>query len=223
VLILSIDASTHAGWALMDGEPGDLKPRIIEKGLIENDRPVLSFGAYPWCYIQAADSIATQLYSLILRCNPSLVVIEETNLGRSRYAQKLLEFIHSALLLKIKHWGTALPIKYISSSVWRQAVGAKQNKLERRNNTLLSKAKKLAGEMVRNTPGFSYTKALAIAKKKLGIRGKLGKKHISVRVVNDVYDLDLTVGDNDTAEAICLGMAFFRGAAVCDGDPSSQR
>lgn len=219
--ILCFDASTHAGWALMEGQPGDLKPQIIESGLIENDKGVMAFGEYPWCYLDAADSIAIRLHELALRFKPDVIVVEETNLGRARYTQKILEFIHARLLghLKLEQH----EVKYLNTTEWRKVAGVTLSGVEKQNNNKIAKARKMAREAVKLDPTLKMTKALAAAKKKVGVKGKIGKKHVSVRYINELYDLDLGIGDNDTAEAICLGVAYFRGAATCDGDPSSQR
>lgn len=207
--VLCLDASTHAGWALLEGELGDTKPKLLDHGLIENDKPVLDFGPYPFCYIRAARSIADRLFTLAGRHAPNVVVIEETNLGKNRYAQKLLEFIHCYLVKYIEDdFRGQLEVVYLSSSSWRQALDLRLDSEQRRNNAKLTKAKKLA----RDT-GITVN----AAKKQVGVRGKITKKHLAVNRVNDIYDLKFKVKDNDRADAICLGLAYFVGAERADG------
>jgi hypothetical protein len=49
------------------------------------------------------------------------------------------------------------------------------------------------------------------------VKGKVTTKHLAVRLVNSVYGLGLKQKDNNDADAICLGLAFFAGAQPCDG------
>lgn len=205
--VLALDASTHAGWALLEGEPGDTKPAILEHGLIENDRGILEFGRYPDCYVHAATSISVRLYNLVAQLRPDAVVIEETSLGKARYSQKILEFIHCTLVgfLMQGYRGT---VAYISSSSWRQALKISLSTEDRKNNAKLSRVKSDAKKK-----GVSIHEA----KKKAGVKGKINKKHVAVRYVNDVYGLGFKVKDNDRADAICLGVAYFVGAPCADG------
>jgi Holliday junction resolvasome RuvABC endonuclease subunit len=204
--VLALDASTHAGWAVLHGEPGDVRPTLECEGLIENDKPVQAFGEYPWNYVKAAQSIADRLIEQVEFIRPDVVVIEETNLGKNRYAQKLLEFIHCSLLSKIT--SGQLKVIYLSSSSWRQALDLRLDSEQRKNNAKIAKAKKLARET-----GIS----IHAAKKKIGVKGKINKKHLAVNRVNEVYDLGFKVKDNDIADAICLALAYFVGATPADG------
>lgn len=187
------------------------KPEILERGLIENDQSILSFGEYPWCYSAAAASIAGRLAELAERFRPDVIVVEETNLGRNRYTQKILEFIHQELLRLLRPLD--IPVRYINTGEWRRVAGVSISALERKNNDRLNRARRLHRET-----GIT----LAAAKKKLGVKGKVTKKHVSVRFINELYDFDWKLKDNDTAEAICLGIAFFKGASFCDGDPNHK-
>lgn len=206
--VLALDASTHAGWFFLEGEPGDLKPKILDHGLIENEGTIKTFGDYPWSYVHAATNIANQLADLVTRFTPDVVVVEETNLGRARYSQKILEFIHLSLLCQIM----AVKVIYISSSVWRQTIGLSLSREDKKNNNKIYRAKKFARET-----GFS----LAESKTRLGLKGKgkINKKHVAVRYANELYpELKFKVKDNDRADALCLGLAYFRGAESCNGE-----
>lgn len=199
--ILALDLSTSIGWAVLDE-----KETVLDYGTIATAKPVLSYGLYPWCYLFMADELALHILGLVDRLKPTSVIIEETNLGKSRYAQKALEFIHSAVLRTLirTHRGW---VRYVSSSAWRRALNLQLTAEDRRANGKLSKAKRRAKDM--NTK---------LDKKALGVRGRVGKKHLSVRWVNNTYNLGLKMKDDDIADAICLGVGFLRGAETCTGE-----
>lgn len=205
--VLTLDASTHAGWSLFEDSLGVSKPKLLLNGLIENDQPVQRYGPYPGCYVHAAMDIANALFDLVAQHKPEVVVIEETNLGKNRYAQKLLEFIHAFLLSQLI-MGFTGKIVYLDSSAWRKAIDLRLDKEQKKNNAKISQAKKNAK---------LYGTKISFEKKKLGVRGRITKKHLAVNRVNEVYDLGFKVKDNDRADAICLGLAYFVGAIPADG------
>jgi hypothetical protein len=184
-------------------------PKIIETGVVANDHPVSSFGEFPFSYLYAARNIATQLYELCCDTNPDIIVIEEINKpGRfgNRYAQKVLDFIHCLLLadLEVLLHNTEATIKvvYVNTSDWRRIVGANLTKADKALNVKVRKLKK-AGDKE--------------ALKKLGVRGRIGKKHVAVRYVNQTFGLNLKMKDNDIADALCQGVAYLLGVKHCDG------
>lgn len=205
--VLVFDISTTTGWAYLEGEIGRT-PTILETGIVSNDGPVSSFGDYPFSFCDAADSIAQRLGELAAKLCPDIIVIEETNRpGRftSRYSQKILEYAHYATLFQIRRLFPKWPpskIAYVNTSDWRRIVGANLTKADKALNVKVRKLKK-AGDK----EGL----------KKLGARGKFGKKHAALRYVNLTFGLDLKMKDNDIADAICQGTAYFLGATPCDG------
>ena len=70
-------------------------------------------------------------------------------------------------------------------------------------------------KIVANPP--SKAKKTGVNKKDLGIKGKVTKKHLAVRRANDLFNLTLIQKDNDVADSLLLGTAYFLGAEVCDG------
>lgn len=221
---LGLDISTKAGWAVLtdSGEGGP--PVLGNYGLIQKEKTAIEYGAYPRGYRLAAKFLADELIVLVRRYRPDVVVVEETNQGKNRYTQKLLEWIH---LYFQQAWdsdpefvGIQEP-KYISTGVWRHALGLKKPPDAKKNDRLLRKAKDAALKVATDgTP--AYRKALNDEKKRLGIKGKWNKKMLAVNYVNDVFGLSMKLKDNDSAEAICLVLAHLSGAPVCDGDPSSK-
>lgn len=196
--VLALDISTKPGWAF------NKDAQLVEFGALSLDHPVLAYGEYPWSYHRASEIMANQLFKLVDRFDPEVIVIEETNLGKSRYAQKTLEYIHKALLSRLV--GSKAKVIYLSSSIWRQTLGLHMSAEDKRNNAKLSRAKKKAAEA-----------GAKLDKKTIGVRGKVNKKHLAIRYVNETYGLELKVKDNDKADAICLADAFLKGATPCDG------
>jgi hypothetical protein len=205
VKVLALDISTSAGWAVF------VDAQLSRFGRIELPKTIREYHPkYPWSYVLGTKEMATKLHALVIQIRPDVIVIEETNLGRNRYSQKVLEFIHCNFLriLECVTVGICNPeIVYLSSSVWRRALALEMSAEDRRNNSKLSRAKskaKKAGEK--------------LDKGALGVKGRINKKHLAVRYVNDAFSLDLKMKDNDTADAICLGAAYLSGKATpCDG------
>lgn len=207
--ILALDLSTHTGFAILEGEVGSIPARIAS-GTIELNKVPQEFGAYPHNYRLAARAMCDLIISKLPRLESfDVIVTEETNLARARYDQKLLEFIHFAMgeivSLSLK------PYVYLNSDGadgWRPTLNMRLNKDQRKNNAKVSKAKKLADET-----GMSQH----AAKKLLGVKGRVGKKHMAVAYANATYGLKLKQKDNNEADAIGLGTAYFLGATPCDG------
>lgn len=208
--LLALDLSTHCGWALLDGVPGPaVLPELLDGGCMELVRVVGA--AYPWDYVEDVERQAVNLMLLAGATTPEEVVIEETNGGgrAGRYTQKLLEMLHLAVLRQIRIAFPTLPVTYISSADWRRTVGIALSKEEKRNNATIGRARRAGKEALRE------------AKRRLGVLGKVGRKHVAVRWVEDAYNLTLAQGDNDFAEAVCLGVARLRGAPL--STPLSHR
>jgi len=103
--LLSLDVSSKTGFSVLDIEETEDKIvvniSLVEIGLQRMPRPLDTCGEYPWNYLQACKEMGKVLAELVSRVKPRVVVVEETNKGRARYSQKLLEFLHSALLTQI--------------------------------------------------------------------------------------------------------------------------
>lgn len=189
---LGLDLSTKTGWSFWEDS------NLVSYGLLHLDKPVCSYGTYPYSYLDGCLDVAIMISQKISELNPDQIVIEETNLSKfSRYSQKILEFIHGMLLLKLKLVYPHIKVYYVSSSVWRKAIDMKLSKEDKKNNQAVNKAKR---------DGKS--------KKKLGLTGKITKKHLAVMWVNDKFNLNFKMKDNDIADCICLAYAFLNGAEV---------
>jgi hypothetical protein len=140
---------------------------------------------------------------------PEAIVIEEINLGRDRYVQKLLENIHTAVLEQYAGFTPWTPIVYFNSDGgegWRTNIGLVLTKEQKRANAKLSKEKRECAAA-----------GVKLNKVKLGIKGKINKKHLAVARANTDFNLTLKQKDNNEADAICLGLAFYNNCTPCDG------
>lgn len=228
--ILALDISGRSGWAaLHKSEDGSISfDAETETGIIEREKTCVEYGPYPKSYRLAAAHIADQLLDLIDDHEPDVVVIEETNQGKNRYTQKYLEWIHllvqqgwegrrsGGFFPQLDHRCAYTPEpSYISTGIWKQALGIKKPESAKQNDELLKKAK-----LAFKTKLFPTLNA---AKAHYGIRGKWNKKMAAVDYVNQRYGLKWKLKDNDRAEAVCLGIAYSVGAQLCDGNPSGKK
>jgi len=204
--VLALDISTNAGWAILEGNPGEI-PKIIETGIVANDKPVSAFGEYPWSFVLASRAVSRQLAEIAKFAHTNkdvtAVVVEESNKAArftSRYSQKIIEFLHCQFLNEMMDYG--LRVVYVNTSDWRKTIGAN-----------LTKADKALNQKVRKLKKSGDKNAL----KALGVRGKIGKKHVAVRYVNTTFGTSYKMKDNDICDAICQGVSFFLGVKHCDG------
>lgn len=197
---LALDISTKTGYALFEDD------KLLEHGTLRLDKKVESFGEYPKSYYLAASAMCDLIDKLIQRVHPEEIVIEETNKGKNRYTQKILEFTHCCVIewCGIEHYN--LPLKYINTSDWRKTLGIIMPKEYKKLNAKLSRETRKAKD-----------KGTKLDKKALGIRGKKTVKHLAIEWANSTYNLQLKMKDNDQADAIALLTAYLRGAPICNG------
>ncbi len=206
--VLCLDLSTHCGYAVFDGEKGQ-KPTRLASGTIDLDKTLHSFGPYPKSYRACARYLAAMIHFRTAMYKPEAIVIEEINNGRDRYVQKLLENIHTAVLDLYESFMPHADIVYFNSDGgegWRTNIGLVLSKEQKKANARLSKAKRAAAVI-----------GTKVDKKKLGVKGKTNKKHLAVARASDEFNLPLKQKDNNEADALCLGLAFFNNCIPCDG------
>lgn len=206
---LSLDLSSKAGWAILDTKTPfqhDAEVSLVSYGQLSLPTVVDKMGRYPWSFKAAADNIATQV-SHLFSDTIDYVVIEVPTLGKQRRAQQILEWIHKSVLDELVGMGfQADRVAYITPSGWRSHLGIKLTSSDRANNKVLKAAKRRAEESGKK-----------LDKKTLGVKGKVGTKHLSVRWVNENFGTDFKMKHNDITDAIALGVAFLRGAEWYDG------
>lgn len=200
-----MDLSTHAGYAQLEKVGGD-KPLLIQHGTIDLGKRPRDFGPYPKSYLLAAQELVQRVYDEVYApFLPDVIVTEETNPGRNRYSQKILEFIHYRFVETFDGL-CSYPIVYLDTGTWRSSVGLQMSKEQRKANAKLSREKSKAKE-----------KGAKLDKKALGLGGRITKKHLAVALANQLYGLKLKLKDNNAADAILLGIAHCNGASPCTG------
>jgi hypothetical protein len=179
--LLALDLSTKTGWArFVDGEYEEsgaiLQVKVVDFNV--NNDPQLQ-AAYPYNVVDAAAEVARRVGDLVTAQAPDVAVLENTNRGKNRHTQRLLENIHLEVLKLLRE--IRIPAVYMDSSTWRRIVDLKLSKDEKKNNRDVSAGKK---------------------------RGRVTKKHLAVNMCNARFGLKLLVKDNDEADAILLGLAY---------------
>lgn len=204
--ILCIDLSLHCGYAVLESETQN-PSKLITYGTIHYEgTSIKDYDNYPWSYINVIQShISNVMWKVREHC-PDIIVIEETNRGKARYTQKVLEFLHYEFLHSVRKERPDLSVVYLDTSHWRSVLGIWMNKDQKKQNAKLSAAKR-QGPI-----------ALKAMKQQLGVKGRVNKKHVAIAHVNQVFGLSLKVKENDAADAICLGLAYLKGAKPSNGE-----
>src|SRR5690606_38242043 len=155
---------------------------------------------YPEDYLKWAEDVSAQIRALMWSRSHDYLVIEETAKGsKDAHAQKLLEWIHLRVAEHIvaqRRVGNLAGAYYLQTGEWRQIAGCQMTKEEKKRNQKVRKGRKVLG---RNS-------LIEIDGKKVGL---VGKKHVTIRRVNELFGLNLRVKENDVADALALGYAAY--------------
>ncbi|MFW9951740.1 MAG: hypothetical protein ACFFKA_16615 [Candidatus Thorarchaeota archaeon] len=127
------------------------------------------------------------------------IVIEQTNKGRDRWKQKLLEWLHYKLCTSILFrgkitWKQNLKIAYIDTMEWRKILEIKVSTTQRRANKKIRKHNKEA----KNNPEL---------KRMIGITKN---KDVAIEFCENKFNLCMNKKDNNIADAICVGYAWLK-------------
>lgn len=188
--ILSLDISTKTGYAVLlsssDSYELESYGQILKISMPTDEE-------YPGSYVTWAELVFYKILDLIIEHRPDCLVIEETTKSQNSMSQKILEFIHFLVAKHIKE--SKIKAVYMMTGVWRGLANSKMTKEERVKNKEISAYKKKHGtKLAKNAEGK--------------VIGKIGKKHVSVRRVNELFGLNLKVKDNDISDAILLSIAY---------------
>ena len=199
---MALDISTKTGYAIFKNND------LVECGRVDLQKPshykadVKTFRDlpvdYPLCFIQTAETLATQCAYIFLRHECDMVVIEHTEKGKARLSQRLLEWINYAVVEEFRK--RTIPIQYLFVSDWRTVTKCylkywPEYKLW---NSKVAKLKKTA------TPTKSGARIAKIDGK---IVTKVDQKRLSILLANEAYSLELK--DDNIADAINLGRAAY--------------
>jgi Holliday junction resolvasome RuvABC endonuclease subunit len=201
--VLALDLSTKTGWAVLDLDPEQSQTTLVAYGVerVPTETWKAEFPYPLWC-LRLAQQQAQNIRRLYLEYLPTLVAIEHVEKkGHDSAAQLTLNFIHYAVLETLTFEGVSP--KYILPHGWRIALDQRLTKEQRASNAVLSRAKRNG--------------RVKEVKAKTGIRGKVTKKHVTVRWVNETFGLDLKISENDISDAISIGCAALVGGCFYDG------
>lgn len=199
--LLSLDISTHTGWSVFEGD------KLLEYG--SYDVPIKSYKAeiksfkdypeaYPQNFMESAIAQAKAVENLLNKHVPDLVVIEETNKARQRFSQKALEWSHFTVVQLLLSRNQSF--KYLTTTCWRKVVKCYLGDWPeyKQFNAKVSKAKRSSAP----------TKSGAMVAKIDGkIVSAICSKKLSVLLVNQKYNLNLPLSQDDICDSINLGRA----------------
>lgn len=196
---ISLDISTNTGYAIFQ-DTTLIKYGIFSKKVRDYKADVKTYKDFPDCYpnnfLITVDAITSMCMKIIDANNIDMVIIEHTEKGKQRLSQRLLEWIHLAIVKELKRRNT--PFKYILVSDWRMVVKCYLKYWPKwqdwNKNVRKAKAKAI--------PTKTGMKLARIEGKRVSV---MDQKKLSILIANQYYDLDLT--DNNIADAINIGRA----------------
>lgn len=193
MIILALDISTKTGYAVFDTANPEL---LIATDVVDwKEKSPLSLKykgtKHPADFLWFVSQYTRELIMAIASYNSDVLVTEQTNKGRNRWSQKLLEWIHYIICDNFPK------MVYMDTSEWRKILGIRLSKDEKKTNRRITKANRT-------------DKALAEqeGRKKKIVKGKTDTKKLAIRYAENRFGLDMMVKDNDQADAICIGMAY---------------
>lgn len=202
-IIVALDLSTKPGFARLDVKDGEIQKMHFDTFFPK--KQIKDYGTYPFNYVKFAKDVADKVVSEItlIRVNhPEIeIVIEETTAGKNNFSQKMLEFIHYAVLFELQN--QRVPVAYVRTGVWRSIVGANLNKEEKNLNAKISRIKKKTGSRLAKIDGR--------------VVGKITRKHAAIRCFKEHFGYPIPLSMNDACDAVLVGLAYIKGAPVCDG------
>lgn len=208
MILLALDLSIRTGGAVFDTASPELlidafdfdkkKQSPLSLNIIEKDmslkrrrRAVATKydpSNHPEDFALFVRAYTSNIMDKILEIKPDAIVLEQTNKGRDRWRQKLLEWLHYELFIKCEKLGFKL--EYIDTIEWHRILGLKLSKEDRKHNKIIRKhnREKKEGEE--------------------SMRGLIDDKDLSIAFIQKHFGLDLLKKQNDIADGICLGFAY---------------
>lgn len=192
--------SSKTGWALIVSS--DEGMNLEEYGMIKKSSE--PDGRYPANYVDWANQVFEEIHSLIVKFEPSVLVIEETVAGSKQvYSQKILEWIHYLVAKYIKE--SHIEAVYLLTGQWRAETGCSMTKEESKRNKEVREYKK----KIEKETGAKPMAAYDIKGKRIGL---VNKKHVNIRRANEVYGKflkePLRKKDEDEADALMLAYCY---------------
>lgn len=195
--VLSLDVSSKTGFCFFSTSDNGME--LLEYGQIPKVECPSDL-EFPSSFVVWAWNIFDTLETLIDKYKPDILVIEQTCAGsKNAMSQKILEATQHLLAEKIHK--EKLKSIYYMTGFWRKEIGSYMNAEEKKQNKAVKEYKKK-----------HKTK---VAKDENGKRiGIIGKKHVTIRLINSVFAGQLKEPlkrkDEDTADAIALGLCYHK-------------
>lgn len=176
MICLGLDLSTKPGFALIEDGV-----KLIKYGtMFELQRKLEPNGLdADYDLMDRSLEVAAQIVNFVKENHADLIVIEQSNQGRGLTSMKSQEFIHFAVLQKLREAGLQDKVSYIYGATWQSLSFGKMTKEQKDHNKMVRDGK---------------------------ARGRIKKKHQAVQWVNKTFGLKLLMKDEDTADAI--GIAY---------------
>ena len=192
--VLSLDLSSKTGYCLLVSSDQGMTLEAygqVDKISCPEDEP------YPGSYVTWAYKCFEKVEELIEWLKPDVLVIEEVTRSKNALTQKILDYIHFLVCKLIQE--TGIKNIWLQTGEWRKEVGSYMNKAEKDLNKYVKEYKKKTG------------KKLARDKNNKVI-GKITKKKVTIRLVNDIFKEQLKTPikstEDDTADAIALSYCY---------------
>jgi Holliday junction resolvasome RuvABC endonuclease subunit len=194
--VLSLDLSSKTGYALLvSSESGMVLETYgqVDKISCPDDEP------YPGSYITWAYMCFAKVEELIEWLKPDVLVIEEITKSKNAMSQKFLDFLHFLVCKFVQE--TGIKNVWFQTGEWRKEVNSKMSEAEKNRNKEVRKYKK------EHKSKLAYD----IKGKRIGM---IGKKHVTIRLINDVFKDQLVEPlkrkDEDAADAIALSYCYYK-------------
>lgn len=192
--VLSLDLSTKTGYALLllsdEGICLEAYGQVDKISCPENE-------SYPGSYVTWAYMCYQKVEELIEKYQPDVLVVEEVTKSRNPFSQKILDYLHFLVAKFIQE--TGIKNVYFQTGDWRSEIGSYMNSEEKKRNKAVREYKK------KNKTNIAYD----INGKRIGL---IGKKHVTIRLINDVFKDQLAKPlkrkDEDTADGIALSYCY---------------
>lgn len=238
--VVGLDLASRTGFAVFkDGV-------LAEHGALAVD--VTKFGPYPMNIVRAAKQLAFDIGAMLDSATEGLaigdisVVVEDSNkcFKSSRHTQKVLEFIHMAVLARLLEHGYR--VQYVDTGAWRAKLGIGLSGADRARNAAIAAQKRQEEPLIKakvkemidrkfqplvsalrlgDEAGAAKLKRQAADEAKQltryfkgqsKARGKRSLKHVAVEYVNARFGKGFRPEQNDIAEAILIAFATLPGA-----------
>jgi Holliday junction resolvasome RuvABC endonuclease subunit len=193
--VLSLDLSTKTGFCLLVCS-GD-KFNLEAYGQLEKI-PCPEEETYPGSYVTWAYKCYEKVEELIEKFAPDVLVIEEVTKSQNAFSQKILDYIHFLVAKFIQE--TGIKNVFFQTGEWRKEVGSYMNAAEKNLNKYIKEYKEKHGTKLARDPKTGK------------VIGRIDKKKVTIRLINDIFKEDLNAplecSEDDTADAMALVWAY---------------